>query len=231
MNKSCFLVTEPTIAVVYCHPPGPAYAALAHRFVASYVSNPPDYEHDMLVMCNGFGPTDETRALFAPIPNCRFGIHDNSGYDIGAFQAAVRQIATELVVFFGASSFVPRARWLSRMVGACNRRGLGLFGTMHNTGDPYHNVQPHIRTTGFWLNTDLFKRYPIAINQPNQRYEFEHGSSCLTSWIIGLGMNAWVVNWEHEYPQTQWEGIPNSFHRGDQSGLLVRDRLSEPPYY
>lgn len=228
--RVCYLC-KTRIAVVYCFPMVGDFVGSAHRFVASYVSNPPNYDHDTVIVCNGGTANSSTHALFAPIPNCKFVTHDNSGYDIGAFQAVARKLTTDLVVFFGSSSFLPKAGWLKRMVEASDSRGPGLFGTMHNTGDPNCKVEPHIRSTGFWLSTKLFNQYPYQITEPSHRYPFEHGEICITSWVIKSGLHAWVANWEHEFPETQWGSIPNSFHRGDQSGLLVRDRLTEPPYY
>jgi len=74
-------------------------------------------------------------------------------------------------------------------------------------------------------------RYPLKVTQPHHRYAFEHGQGCLSQWAGQQGYPSWVVTWDMEYPEQSWDLIENGFHRGDQSNLIFKDRLCEPPYY
>lgn len=219
---------KPLLIYVY---PGERYLNDACRFVSSYNSFPPGADHDSIVVCNGVAADGMVRALFASLPNVTFLHHDNSGYDIGAFQMASATQPARIAVFLGASAFMQRAGWMIRVNQSVERRGIALFGAMGNTGNEHYHVYPHIRTTGFWLSTELFNRYPNKVTQPGQRYGFEHGATCLTEWCKSQGFRPWVVTWDTEFPEQMWNHIPNGMHRGDQSDLLFRDRLTLPPYY
>lgn len=221
------------ITVVYVHPlvGNEHYLNLAIRFLQTYHTHPPGCDHDTVIVCNGNPPTEETAFLFGSLPNIQFLHHDNSGFDCGAYQAASRIHPADLMVFFGASTYLKGPGWLARMLDAYQKHGPALYGVMGNRGVVPMGVYPHVRTTGFWMPSELLNRYPHRVSQPEQRYGFEHGPDCLTSWIYRQGLRAWIVGWSGEYLEPAWDSIPNGFHQGDQSNLLAGDRNSEPPFY
>lgn len=206
---------------------------LAARFVTSYNANPPGMDHISVVVLNGSsgGGSGFAQALFASLPNLQILQHDNSGWDIGAFQKAAREVPCDLMLFFGATAWFPKAGWLTRVLEASRLRGLGLFGSHGNQGDKSVGVSPHVRTTGFWCNPALMNRYPIKVTDPSQRYPFEHGPQCFSNWIKGEGMKVWTVGWDGEYEVDVCDAMPEGFHKGSQSNLLFMDRLVMPPYY
>lgn len=219
------------IAVIYCFPLNGAgqFFDLALNFIQSYMLFPAGIEHQVVVVCNGAPVTDEAQCLFSDIPNCSFLEHDNSGYDCGAFQKAAREVPADLMVFFGATAYVRGKGWLARMADARNKRGDTLYGTMGNRGDDRFGVQPHIRTTGFWLSPALFNLYPHQVTKPEHRYAFEHGSDCLTTWIRKRGLNPLVVGWNGEYMMEQWDSM-GGYHQSNQFNLIAGDRMSRVPY-
>jgi len=221
------------VVYVYAVAGGSRYDDYALRFLESYHAFPPGAEHETIIVLNGIKATSETACLFSSLPQCRFLEHDNSGWDLGAFQHAARKVACDLIVFFGASTYFKRAGWLKRMVAAYNTHGNALYGAMGNRGDaiPAVNVHPHIRTTAFWLSPQLFNQYPMTVTQPEHRYQFEHGKDCLTAWASRSGLKSFVVSWDGEYEWDMWDAFPNGYHRGDQSQLLALDRVCEPPFY
>jgi hypothetical protein len=221
------------VAVVYVCPVarlGAQHFDYAARFVATWLQNPPEYAHSLFVVSNGGPPDAQTRALFALL-NANFIEHDDSGFDIGAYQCAARQVQADLMVFLGGSTYLRGPGWLNRAVSAFLKHGQGLYGVMGHTGDMRFNVQPHIRTTGFWMPPALMNRYPTVVRTPEARYPFEHGPNCLTTWVERQNLRAWVVTWTDEYKMPEWGTIPNGYHVGDQSAMLMGDRLSEPPYH
>lgn len=211
------------------------YVPLAQRFVASYTANHAGHPHALWVICNGGDPTPPMKAIFKGVP-CQFFPRGNEGWDIGAFQEMAcniveSNIACDFVVCFGSSTYLRRPGWMTRMVEAFQRHGDTLYGAMGNCGDAIHNVSPHLRSTAFWLSPKLFVKYPYSVATEGTRYQFEHGPSCLTSWIREQGKTPWMVVFSGEFQLAQWDHIPNGFHRGDQSDLLAGDRISEPPFY
>lgn len=217
------------IEIVYIFPAGPHYLQLAWRFLNSYHQHPPQLAHDTVLVCNGWSP-DESLELFKTLPNMRTLQHDNSGYDIGGYQAAAQSSNADMQVFLAASAYCRKTGWLVRMASAFEQLGsANLYGSCGNLGDGA--VQPHLRTTGFWCSPVLMNRYPHRVTRPDQRYPFEHGLNCFTGWVRNQGLRVFVVDWEGTWEYPQWNDSPNGFHRGSQSALLVGDRLTEPPYY
>lgn len=229
--RHCYLI-QPDVVVLYIYPVfGGKFDTYAHRFSKTYVENAPKIAHRLIVISNGGEPRPEMRAAMAPT-GCEWLTHDNSGYDIGAFQMAARKIPAQLMVFFGNSAYLRKQGWLERMIQSSEKHGnKALYGSMGHRGDIGHNVYPHIRTTGWWINPALLNAYPFHVLKPEVRYEFEHGKTCLSEWIRTNGLQRLVVTFNAEYEWKDWDLTGNGYHQGDQSGLLSGDRLTEPPYY
>lgn len=235
MSKDyCFLISKLKIVIVYIYPIDGAggFRDKAAQFVNTYQQYPPDLEHATVVICNGAPVTSDAMTLFAPMPGCSFRQHDNSGMDIGGYQLAARTAACDLMVFFGAHTYFKKPGWLVKMRDAFLTGGDTLYGATGNQGDMRFNVYPHVRTTAFWCSPNLINRHPLRASHNGLRYEYEHGASGLTTWLIRqCGGQPWIVAWDGMYPLTQCDSIPNGFHQGNQSNVLVGDRLTAPPYY
>lgn len=222
-----------TATVVYVYPQvaGEKYHRYAKRFVETYLKFPPGRDHETFVMLNGGSLNHEAARLFEVFPRCTFIQHDNSGYDLGAFQKACRKCSSDMIVFFGASTWLNVEGWLERMAEAFVKHGHGLYGAMGNRGDARYHVFPHIRTTAFWMHPSLLNVYPRAIRRAAERYAFEHGQDCFTNWVTRRGLRAWVVTRAGEYEWENWDDDPKGYQRGDQSNMLAGDHICEPPYY
>jgi len=221
------------IEVVYNCPTaafGPQHWEHACRFASTLHKFPAEHEHKFTVVSNGGKPDMQTEALFSPF-SAEFFCRANIAKDLGSFQAAAERSSAELIVFLGGSTYIRGAGWLKRMVEAFRKHGDGLYGCMVNAGVPQMSVSPHIRTTGFWLPPWLMNKYPERITRDDQRYPFEHGPNCLTTWVSKQSLPTLCVTWQAEYPITHWHRVPGGFHLNNQEGLLVGDRLSEPPYH
>lgn len=222
-----------TICVVYVLPVfGGSYLDNAERFIATYNLHPPGIAHRLIVVSNGGPPNIEMKSLFAACDQePEWYEHDNSGYDIGAFQAVAKAVPCDLMGFFGNTAYLRGEGWLRRVAEAFARHGpQHLYGSMGNDGDNRVNVYPHIRTTGFFCAPIMMNLHPLRVTRPEHRYPFEHGPLCLTQWFRNAGHKALIVTWtgEHEWP---WDAIPGGFHQGDQHALISGDKNSAPPYY
>lgn len=220
------------ISVVYVYPMNgrDGRRSNAERFLSTYLELDPGVDHELVVACNGEEPNADTRSLFEPVPNLRFFNHDNSGYDIGAFQHAARDIPCDMMVFFGNSAYVRLPKWLKRMSDVSEQNGLQLYGSMQNAGHIAAGVWPHIRTSGFWMDPKILLSYPMLITQPHERYPFEHGRDCLTS-FCKKNFGVLSVTSNGTYPMSHWLHVPEGYHDGNQSALLTGDRMTCPPFY
>ena len=228
----CFLFRPVSVTVVYVHVMNSdLYDHYARRFVLTCAKFPARYPHRTVVVCNCGTANDETRAIFKPLENVTFLNHDNSGYDLGGYQAASRQCSDDLIVFFGASTYINGDGWLARMVEAFLAHGPAQYGAMGNKGDLGLGIWPHLRTTAIWMPPSLFNSYPGRVTTPGHRHPFEHGRDCFTSWVNKQGLKSWVITWDYDLPYRNWDDSPKGYQRGDQSDLIAGDHLTEPPYY
>jgi len=221
-----------TIDLAYVYPCGEAHTQNFLKFLYSYANNPPLGIHSTAILTD-LGPIDDTvelaRAFFEkPV----FFQSTDACLDIGRYQDYAKVSTADVILFCGGTTYFRKPGWLHRVANSVGKYGLdALYGSMCNTGDLRFAVQPHLRTTSFWIGRELFNRYPIKITQKEQRYEFEHGATGLTSWIRQQGLKAIVVGWDSEYVWPNWNQVRLGFHQGDQENLLFGDRLSQPPYW
>ncbi len=214
------------LSIVYIYPKE-GYDDRASRFVESYRRNPPGLDHDTIIVCNGGPASDETYCKFAiSLPNVRLLEHDNRGMDIGGYLAAAKGSTADLMIFFGAHAYFRRPEWMTPVLRSWLRNGDTLYGATGHPGEGH--VRPHIRTTGFWMRPGLLTEYCPTMIDNDRRYEFEHGATCLTSWIKLKGLHPWVVCWNSEHPIHRSREIPGGYHNGDQRNVVFGDKHTEP---
>jgi GT2 family glycosyltransferase len=223
-------------SIVYIYPLAGAsgWREKAVQFVNSYNKNPPGMEHDTIIVCNGAPADSDAQTVFGSMKNVTFLNHDNSGWDIGGYQTASRKSESGMMAFFGAHTYFRNPGWLARMCDAFEQLGDTLYGCTGNQGNMHIGVHPHIRTTAFWCSPSLFNRYPHIVTTTGgggQRYEMEHGKTCITNWVVRQGKIPWVVGWEFAFPVSSCDSMPEGYHKGNQSSVMVGDRMTAPPYH
>jgi acetyltransferase-like isoleucine patch superfamily enzyme len=208
------------VAVVYVYPVvGEAiHDTYAERFASTYRRFPPEWDHTLHVVFNGGTPEHKQLSVFEGLPIVVHQ-HDDTGWDIGAFQMAARAIDCELIVCLGGSSRFGRGGWLRRMVEAAMTHGDALYGASAS-----YERDPHIRTTAFWCDPMVIRAYPTKVRTFEERYSFEAGPRSITRLAEHVGLACWLVTWDGEYRKAEWRTPPNVFRRGDQSNALVLDR-------
>lgn len=227
---TCSLIRPLSIHVLYVHVPSdPTHLQWANRFINSYNDFDPGISHRVIVLCNGSRPNVDTHRLFGE--NVSYYQHDDTGWDIGAYQAYCHAAQCDMVVCLGGSTYCRRNGWLLNMARAfCEFGKNNLYGAMGNLGALPH-VHSHVRSTGFWCSPSLMNAYPIRVRNQDQRYPFEHGKDCISNWCKRSGRQVLVVDADGVYEFPHYHDSPNGYHKGDQSALLIGDRLTEPPYY
>lgn len=228
----CYLLQPLKVAVIYPHvPDDPQHASWAYNLAQTWQQHPPEYPHKFVFACAHRAPSQQMMDIMRPV-NPQIFIHDDSGWDIGAYQSYAKDSTDDLLVFIGGSTYVRRAGWLARMVESFQQHeGFGLFGACGNTGDMRFNVFPHVRTTGFWCSPYIMNSYPMKVTHVSQRYEFEHGQHGISEWARQSGVPVKVIDFIGEYDFPKWNDGPNGYQRGDQRDLLVGDRLTAPPFF
>jgi hypothetical protein len=213
-------IERPSIALVYVYPSS-GFESAAVRFIDSYIKHPPEFPHSAVVVVNGGNATTKIKKLFEPLKPSYF-LHDNSGWDIGAFIAAASKINTEAMLCLGANTHFKRAGWLKRYVEAWRKLGPGMYGTLAS-----NEVRPHICTTGFLTPPELLRAYPYKVDTQEDRYEFEWGKGAFWRRVQKAGMPVKMVTWDGVWGMDQLRVPPNIYRRGDQSNCLVYFRHSD----
>lgn len=190
------------------------YYPLAARFAKTYQQFPAGYEHQLVVICNGRQPRAVETDIFKSIEH-KLVVHDNSGWDIGAYQRFADQSKAELLICLGAPCFFYREGWMSKMVDAVYEFGPGLFGST-----AYGGNMLHVRTTCFWMPPELLRSYPAYIGSSRKsRYEFEHGATSFTRHVLDLGFPCVMSTWKGNFPRPLWHN-----NAPDKNQILVRDQ-------
>jgi len=236
VSDQCFFISpeQLKIEVCYVYPLNghQGFSTKALEFAQSYQRNPPGLKHDTTIVCNGAPATQPSKDLFNGLPNLNFIDHDNSGWDIGAFQMAAKRSSAQLTVFCGAHTYFRKPGWLKRMQETFLEFGDTLYGSTGHQGDLRFNVHPHVRTTGFWCSPQFFAQYPFRVTSQGgggERYAAEHGHDCISNWVRQQGKIPWIVGFDSVLPLDQCDSMPNGYHQGDQSNVLVGDRLTKVP--
>lgn len=220
-----------TLVYVYVPHLGGNYSEnYPNRFVDTYQRHPTDIDHRCVVMCNTAPMTDQRLKVFAPLKNLVLFQNYNEGADIGAYQVAAEVFSCDCMMFLGASSYIRKDNWMQRVVESFEKYGPNAqYGAMSHNGGL--GVDIHIRTTAFWMDPKLFIKHPLKVRDNGLRYSFEHGSNCLTTWLLKQDIKSWTITANGEYPIGLWHTVVNGMHQNNQEELLVGDRLSEPPFY
>ena len=102
----------------------------ARSFVESYRAHPAGITHDLHVILKGFpDPTScaAARALFGPLAANFIETHD-TGYDIGSYRAAARQVGNSRLAFLNTFSAILADNWLAYLDAALDGADVGLVG-------------------------------------------------------------------------------------------------------
>lgn len=213
------------VAVTYCFPiaQGRTYFPLGVRFAQTYQSFESGAQHDFYIIANGGQPAANQLQPFADIPHKLF-VHDNTGWDIGAYQRAAERIPCDLLVCLGAHAHFHRDGWLKKMVDAWVNYGPGLYGCA-----AYMTPIQHVRTTLFWCPPLLLQSYPEYIGSSrNSRYQFEHGPHSFTRHVLEAGFPAMMITFRGDFPFPKWgTDAYNPISEGSPSPdeILVRDQF------
>jgi hypothetical protein len=207
-------------AVVYVFPAF-KYEDKALRFVQSYQDKPPEYPHELFVVVNGGVVTPLIEKLFAPL-KCRFFLHSNVGWDIGAFIAISRRLDCEMMLCLGANTHFSKEGWLKRYAEAWQQHGPGLYGTLAS-----NQARPHLCTTGFTTTPELLSEYPYKIETYEDRLGFEWAMCSFWRMVAKKGLPVKMVTWDGVWNMDEIRKPDNVLWKGDQSNCLVYFRHSD----
>ncbi len=191
------------------------YKTLAERFTGTYGVCDPGVKHNTVILCNGYASPD-LKALFSKMPNVEFFLHDNVGWDLGAYMKLAAKLKTGPMFCLASSAHVRKPGWLRKVLDAWNEFGPGIYGTLAT-----YEVRPHICTTGFMIPAELMAAYPLPVTDKHSRYEFEHGVNSMVNLAIRSGVTVKLVTWDGVYDWPDWRKPENVYCKGDHSNVIT----------
>jgi hypothetical protein len=221
------MIQEIKPAVVYIYVPGCGqHKRQAMDYVGSVLANPAMAEHRNIIVCQGGLPESEMIELFGLLDDQSYYVHDDSGWDIGAYVAVAGQLdedgeALNPMFCCGGSTTVRQPGWLKRMMEAWTKLGPGVYGT-----NASYQFRPHLNTSGFMCLPNHLLRYPSLVQTKAERYQFEHGPTSWWEIMHNQGERVRLVTWDGEYEWPQWRTPLNISCRGDQTNCLTYFRIN-----
>lgn len=216
LSRVMEILTPTLVTVVYIHP-HTDNEANAVRFVKSLVANKPGCPCNVLVISNGGPVTPQVEALFKNIRGVQFFVHDDSGWDIGAY-LALAKARTDLDLLFccGGPTTFTRPGWMRKIMAAWSEYGPGMYGT-----NASYEVRPHLNTSGFLIERAELAAYPIRVQTNLQRYEFEWGRGAMWRRVRRNGKRVMLVTWDGVWYPEEWRTPKNIYRDGNQSNCLT----------
>jgi hypothetical protein len=240
---------ETKVAVVHLVRVGSSPDA-TRRFLGSYLAHPAGSAHRLVLLLKGFDaalPTDICR-LLEKVPHSELRCPDK-GYDIASYFYAAKHIAEPLVVFTNTYSVLQGDQWLSKLLNAFQRDGVGLVGATGSwesialdssrgifskvislaLTSPLRVLFPgfpnaHVRTNGFLLAREDFMALRSSF-MPTKlgAWMFESGRNSMTRQIQKRGLEVLVVGRDGTaYRPREWPGS-RTFWQSSQENLLIQD--------
>lgn len=202
-GKSCDLAPDPSY-----------YGPYEERFWRTYKQFKPAIEHDLLVVnCGGTKPIEGDFKSVA---------YNGPGWDIGAYQAIVPTMESDMIVCMATPVYFWRKGWLEAIVDCANKNGHGVYAPMAS-----YETSPHLRTGCFAVHPKLMRDYPLKVDTRDKCCSFEARPGNFTQWVMEQDYPVLMVTENAYLEQKYWRKPKNIFRRGDQSNCLTWDRHND----
>lgn len=166
------------------------------RFLTTYRTFPAGAEHQLVLVCKGFGHALPSRLVRLVDDLQPHVLHvSDRGFDIGPYRTAAKRLDTDAVCFLNSFSTILAPDWLAKLLGALNSPGVGIAGA-----------------TGSWQS--LFS----AGFRPGWRTPFPHQPGRWPRW---LGRRYRWLKYRTTYPP-----FPNPHVRSNAFVIRRQDFLS-----
>lgn len=210
------------------------------KFAESFRRHPPGGEYKIAAVINAALDAYqdkrecEVAELLDGLPFV-FSHYDGPGMDIGSAQHfAFTLPENSFLVCCTSRMYSWKDGWLHKLVEARQSHGDGLYATMVSFE---HRL--HACTRGYGLDSNRWNAYARKINTKQDGIFFESG--CLgdgkesrhwnmLEWFHRQKLPARVVYWDRCLDIGDGKDaadVPNSFRRGDQSNLLMKDWITD----
>ncbi len=222
-------------SVAYCYiwaqDAAEVFLPFAERWAQGYLAHPAGCEHQLyVVVC---GPEKKMPPCLSQLKPKVIHYNPCPGWDLGGSQFAASHVTEDFMVCGTSRHFAWKPGYLAKMRDAFDRYGDNLYADGVSLeacplgGPTTEFPNAHTRGAFYGLTPKRFRQYPFLINTREKGFLAECGERSLARWFWHIGLRVIQVTWDGCYEKQSWPNVPNTFRRGDQSALLVKDKHSE----
>jgi hypothetical protein len=211
------------------------------RFVSAYRAHRPGLEHGLLVLFNGFAPTDDLarwQESLAGVSHQELRL-ERPVLDLDAYRQAVERVVAERYCFVNSHSQPLVEGWLAHLAGQLDVPGVGVVGVGGSLESAYSSAprplrpfrrrfapfpNAHVRTNGFMLERELMLDldWPV-IRSKVDAWALESGKRSISRQVWERGLDVRVVGRDGvAYSSERWRESA-TFRSGGQRNLLISD--------
>ncbi|MCS7338196.1 MAG: hypothetical protein NZ739_08170 [Verrucomicrobiae bacterium] len=198
------------VAVCYlCPNRDPArWAHFTTRFVRQYLANPPGkHPHQLVVLLNDTQPVKPEFSALHELPVQWWFEHDNSGYDLGAYNRFARATNFDLCIFIGTYAYPHKPGWLDHIMSHYYMYGPALWGQSKQPLPLRRGV--FVLTQVFWCPPQFIRMFWPEHIEVAQRYNIEFGPNNFTARMLNSGYNVFVLGWDRLITPDRLRSDPN----------------------
>lgn len=228
-----------------------------HKFIQNYVKLNSGANHELLICLKKYSENkiDEIKDQLDQKYNFFIDDFPINDFDIGSYFRIAEKFSNRNVFFIGTHSYPIKNNWLKAFVDNYDSNSiLGASGSYTSIASQHLNFyykkyskfqqfrwglkhflkvklfpNPHLRTSGLFLNTDDLLSLEVDLKKFNKKLEtnyFESGRKSMTNQFLKKGFKIFVVNSDNKkFEIGDWHKS-ETFCIDSQDKLLISDKQS-----
>ncbi len=243
---------KPIVVYLACKPLGIEYLK---SFVKNYKYFDSGYDHDLIICFKQFGNYKELDPWKKEISLKFIEFYDDNiqmDYDIGSYLRIAKNYPKRKILFLGTYTVPNKKNWLKIFVNHYSKKTIiGSSGSWASLASQFLNLEysqytvfqqmrwglihllkvklfpnPHIRTTGFFINSDDLLEVKVNKEKLVKKIEtnyFESGRNSLSNQLLKKGFRLIIVNSDNKsFDINEWNKS-KTFCLDDQEKLIFLD--------
>ena len=243
---------KPIVVYLACKPLGIEYLK---NFVKNYKYFDSGYDHDLIVCFKQFGNYKELDPWKKEISLKFIEFYDDNiqmDYDIGSYLRIAKNYPKRKILFLGTYTVPNKKNWLKIFVNHYSKKTIiGSSGSWASLASQFLNLEysqytifqqirwglfhllkvklfpnPHIRTTGFFINSDDLLEVKVNKEKLVKKIEtnyFESGRNSLSNQLLKKGFRLIIVNSDNKsFDINEWNKS-KTFCLNNQEKLIFLD--------
>tara|TARA_B100000575_G_C22983034_1_gene567125 strand:+ start:108 stop:935 length:828 start_codon:yes stop_codon:yes gene_type:complete len=250
------ITQKPMVVYLACKPLGIEYLK---NFIKNYKYFDPGHDHDLVICFKQFDNYTDLSPWKKEISFKFIEFYDDNiqmDYDIGSYLRVAKNFPKRKILFLGTYTVPNKKNWLKIFINHYSKRTIiGSSGSWASLASQFLNLEysqytifqqirwglfhflkvklfpnPHIRTTGFFINSDDLLQVRVNRKKLIKKIEtnyFESGRNGLSNQLIKKGFKLIIVNSDNQsFEINEWIKS-KTFCLGNQEKLIFLDNKTD----